>query len=63
MLSLEYLFLLVLPAFWGILVLLAFFRYRLRGLWFLTGAPLALAWPALLMLLFWACMHGDKGCP
>jgi len=61
MLLLKYLFLIALPAIWGILVLLAIFRYRLRGLWFLMGAPLAMFWPVLLGLLFWACAQG-KGC-
>jgi hypothetical protein len=57
--QLEPLFLMVLPAFWGILVLIALFRYRLRALWFLFGAPLVLWWPSIFVLLVLACKHGD----
>jgi hypothetical protein len=57
----DALFVLVLPAIWLGLVLIAFFRYRLRGLWFLTGLPLAMCWPVIYAVLFWACAHGD--CP
>jgi hypothetical protein len=35
----DSLFLIGLLAFWGILMLVALIRYRLRGLWFLIGAP------------------------
>jgi hypothetical protein len=51
----EPLFLKALPAFWGIVVLVAFFRYRLRGLWFLFGAPLALWWLYFFETLVLAC--------
>ena len=54
-------FLEVLPALWGILLLVAFFRYRLRGLWFLFGLPLVSWWPYFLVALALACKHGG-GC-
>jgi hypothetical protein len=49
-----------LPAFWTILVLVAFFRYRVRGLWFLIGMPFALIWPVFDVALRWTCRNG--GC-
>jgi hypothetical protein len=53
-------FVFALPALWTVLVLVAFFRYRLRGLWFLIGMPFAMIWPAFDVLIRWACRKG--GC-
>ena len=55
----EPLFVIVLPTFWGVLVLSAFFRYRLRGLWFLLGFSLALWWLFFFELIGLACEHGN----
>ena len=48
---LEFLFLEVLPTLWGTLLLIALFRYRLRGLWFLLELPLVLWWLAFTIML------------
>jgi hypothetical protein len=52
------LFVLALPLCWLALVSVAFSRYRVRGLWFLTGAPLAIGWLAVYARMFWVCAHG-----
>jgi hypothetical protein len=45
------------PLFWGVSVLVGLARYRIRGLWLLIGAPLALFWLALLTVAF---LSGDS---
>ena len=52
------LFALALPACWLGLMSVAFSRYRVRGLWFLTGAPFAMCWLAIYTWLLWSCRHG-----
>jgi hypothetical protein len=52
-----FLVLLMPPLFWGVSVLVGLVRYRIRGLWFLIGAPLALFWWALLTVGF---LSGDS---
>jgi hypothetical protein len=41
---------------WIGLVVAGLMRYRLRGLWLLTGAPLALFWPVALLIVI---LRGD----
>jgi hypothetical protein len=48
---LEFVFFVLLPALWGILLLVAFFRYRFRGLWFLLGVPFVVGWPLFAIML------------
>jgi hypothetical protein len=55
-----HIFVFAFPALWAILVLVAFVRYRLRGLWFLIGMPFALIWPTFGALISWTCRNG--GC-
>ena len=44
-------------AMWIVLVLVALVRHRRRGLWLLVGAPFALWYPAVLLLLMWKCTY------
>lgn len=41
---------------WIGLVIAGLIRYRLRGLWLLSGAPLALFWPVALLVVI---LRGD----
>ena len=45
-------------ALWGFFVVAGLVRYRVRGLWLILGAPLALFWPASLLLAVLACAQG-----
>ncbi len=46
---------LVCGAAWGTLVGFALSKFKLRGLWLLVGAPVALYWPAAIAALV---LHG-----
>jgi peptidoglycan/LPS O-acetylase OafA/YrhL len=48
---------------WGILVILALWQFRWRGLWFFLGAPVALYWLIIAVGIGWACAHNIKACP
>jgi hypothetical protein len=41
----------MLALLWVALALLALFSFKKRGLWFLVGAPLALYWPTVIVVL------------
>jgi len=38
-------------------------RFRKKGLWFLVGAPLALYWPFILLIIVVACSLNTRNCP
>ena len=48
---------------WTGLLILALWRFRWRGLWFLLGAPVALYWLIVAAGIGWACGHNVKACP
>jgi hypothetical protein len=50
---------LVASSAWLIVVGMALYRFRRRALWFLLGAPLALAWPCVFLVFMVSCSRGD----
>jgi hypothetical protein len=48
---LEFVFFQLLPTLWGMLLLVAFVRYRLRAFWFLLGLPFIVWWPLFGLML------------
>jgi len=41
---------------------LRFSCHRVKGLWLLTGLPLALYWPSVLVLIAWAVSRNRNAC-
>jgi hypothetical protein len=56
-------FSLLLSLFWIGLFAVAMSRFRRRGLWLLIGAPFALYYPILYLLLAGACLFDRGACP
>ena len=54
----TFLYALLLPVYWLVLCGIAIYRFRLRGLWVLLGAPLALVLPYEVLHRLIACHHG-----
>ncbi len=52
-----------LAAVWLVLLVVGLFRYRWKGLILLTGAPLALMWPAAGFAIASACAENIAKCP
>jgi len=52
-----------LTALWLVLVRVAIAHHRMRGLWVLIGAPLALFYPIVFILWMRACAHNLAACP
>jgi hypothetical protein len=52
-----------LALFWLILVVIGLVKFKKRGLWLLIGAPAALFFPFVLVMMFWACTHNRFACP
>jgi hypothetical protein len=47
-----------LAALWMLIVVATLVQYRLKGLWLVLSAPLALFWPALITMAVLGCAHG-----
>jgi hypothetical protein len=47
---------------WVVLLLIAVWQYRWRGLWLLIGAPLAFWLPCAMYLMAQACSHNRLAC-
>lgn len=45
---------------WLVLLVVAFFRHRWRGIWLLIGLPIVLFWPLAFKLLEYACRHEES---
>jgi hypothetical protein len=43
---------------WGAISIVSVRKYGREGLWVLLGAPLALFWPVVFCLMWYACEHG-----
>jgi len=47
---------------WFVTPAVCIFRFRKKGLWFLVGAPLALYWPFVLLMLVVSCSLEVRHC-
>ena len=48
---------------WFVTFVACIFRFRKKGLWFLVGAPLALYWPLVLLMIVVSCSLDARRCP
>jgi len=48
---------------WVVLLISAFATYRRRALWLLIGAPAALFWPGVVVMIGAACAANTANCP
>lgn len=62
----EYFMVMVTPwlaLLWSAIVIVGFIRHKRHGLWLLLGAPLALWWPCLMIMILASCAHNVRACP
>lgn len=48
---------------WSVTLVACIFRFRKKGIWFLVGAPLALYWPFVLLMIAVTCWLDARHCP
>jgi hypothetical protein len=53
----TFIYAMLLPCYWLVLLGIAVHRFRWRGLWVLLGAPLALGWPYQILHHLVRCYH------